>query len=346
MRNKLAKSNEDLITKWVNGDLKDENGDYWSVKEKHSRYGQSYREVMFENGRVLYSYGIHWPLALRQSDGTIIRNGDRFRGGFGSSTGSASKTPEHVKFLESLIPDSPMISFATIGQILNGKGMSMYTDNILDFLSACNFIDTEKALSVVVVEGDDDWDKPIPAGITVINTAHDSAGNPTAKHLHRIGASLFEHVGKYYLAAMDEGSYFISVIPAPCKKVSKAFEMLKPSLVKQAEKQGRPVLRQGEWFMIPIENKNLLEKATAFEKEAILHPLRKHASSTNAHLVKVFNTSDGQSIVYGQMKHVKFNSKTDKWNLTGEHKTVKMETPHLLVCNTSLEDYSAESPVD
>lgn len=339
-------SSKELIGKWVNEDLKDVKGENFKVKEKTPRYGYgTYKEVFYDDASTLYSYGYHWPLAIRQKNGTIVRNGDKFRGGWGATTGSASKTMDQVRLLETLLPKSPMISFATVGQIVHGKGLSQYTNQVLDFIRVAQFIDTQESFSLHTSIGDSDWDKPIPSGVTVTNTEHDPNGNPTSKYLHRIGASLFEHSGKYYLAAMDEGSYFISVLPDSCEKVSKAFEILKPEIAKKAERQGRNVLRQGEWFMIPIENKSLLEKAKSFEKKAVLHPLRKYPTSENAHLVKLFSIED-KDIVYGQMKHVKFNTKTNKWNLTGEHKTVKMETPHLLVCNTSLEDYSAESPVD
>lgn len=97
-----------------------------------------------------------------------------------------------------------------------------------------------------------------------------------------------------------------------------------------------------------IANEGMLGKARAAEKTAVLTQLKKHETSTNSHQVKVAEV-DGFRIVYGQMKHVRMIGWGDdkgKMVLTKEHKTVKLDSPHILVLNTSLEDYSAKSPVD
>lgn len=58
------------------------------------------------------------------------------------------------------------------------------------------------------------------------------------------------------LAGQDEGSYFGVELPKKCNTVSEAFECLIPSEVK-----GKKYLRQGEWFMIKVDE-NKIPKLT------------------------------------------------------------------------------------
>lgn len=332
---------QELIQKWLDKELQNANGrSYKDVKDR----------FILSRDRI-NSYGSHWTLCYRTAKGDIVRNGDRYRGN------RISDTWGHTRELETALPDSPMISFATVLQLIGAKnaaapsvGKHIYFESFLD---NCTFIETQRAYSEYRTVGDSTWEYAYPEGSEVHYTYDPDTKEPTSMNIHRIGAVLFywknlEGVKEYYIASADEGSYFISRLAKPAKTIAAAFEGLKPKLVHQAELQKRELLRQGEWFLIPIANEAMLAKAKAAEKTAVLTQLRKYETSTNSHQVKVAEV-DGFRVAYGQMKHVRmvqWGEQKGKMVLTKEHKTVKLSEPHILVLNTSIEDYSAQSPVD
>lgn len=77
---------------------------------------------------------------------------------------------------------------------------------------------------------------------------------------HFTGASLFKVENQYFLFDVDRNEIkhnifnpFLVNLPKACKTISEAYEMLKPPEVKKAERAGKAVLRQGEWFFIPVK---------------------------------------------------------------------------------------------
>lgn len=78
--------------------------------------------------------------------------------------------------------------------------------------------------------------------------------------VHFTGASLFEVDGKYFLLDIDRNEIkhkifnpFVVQLAKKAKTIVEAYEDLKPQLVKDAERKGKKVLRQGEWFFIPTK---------------------------------------------------------------------------------------------
>lgn len=78
--------------------------------------------------------------------------------------------------------------------------------------------------------------------------------------VHFTGASLFEVDGKTYLFDIDRREIaekifnpFLAEIPVAAKTIAEAYEALKPTEVKEAELAGLQVIRQGEWFFIPVK---------------------------------------------------------------------------------------------
>jgi hypothetical protein len=77
---------------------------------------------------------------------------------------------------------------------------------------------------------------------------------------HFTGASLFEVDGKQYLFDIDRVEIgnkifnpFLATLKVKCKTIKEAYQSLKPEEVLKAEKKKLKVLRQGEWFFIPIK---------------------------------------------------------------------------------------------
>lgn len=70
---------------------------------------------------------------------------------------------------------------------------------------------------------------------------------------HSLGGVLLKIFDSYFISGWDEidtRNYFLCHTPGEPKTFREALENLKPWQVKQAEAQGRRVLRQGEWFFI------------------------------------------------------------------------------------------------
>jgi len=79
---------------------------------------------------------------------------------------------------------------------------------------------------------------------------------------HFTGSSLFEVENRIFLfdidrREIDHGIFnaFLVELPTRVKTIKEAYQSLKPTEVLEAEKQGLKVLRQGEWFLIPVNDK-------------------------------------------------------------------------------------------
>jgi hypothetical protein len=87
------------------------------------------------------------------------------------------------------------------------------------------------------------------------------------------GTNLFLHNVEYtatvpatelfFLIGFDEKHTFISMLPTAATSIAHADEVLKPVVVKRAEKSGLEVLRQGEWYLIKasVKEQSKIDKA-------------------------------------------------------------------------------------
>ena len=140
---------------------------------------------------------------------------------------------------------------------------------------------------------------------------------------------------------MDEGSYFVSLLPCPVKSVSDAFEALKPSQVLFAEEKGVEVKRQGEWFFIPMPDDNLNLKKKDLKPQFVL-PTRDSGSNSHVATKGIVLESDFLYVT-GVIRHKSPRSGRS----TGEHKQLRLgEKLFLAVCNTAQGNWSANGSVD
>jgi hypothetical protein len=96
----------------------------------------------------------------------------------------------------------------------------------------------------------------------------------------------------YVLVGFDGRSYFASVLPHPVASVAEAFNTLKPYAVKEAEKIGLTVLRQGEWFFIKVAEKGEAYKKLGIPDRAFrLRPLPHHPDG-NQHWCRLVEHKD------------------------------------------------------
>jgi hypothetical protein len=101
----------------------------------------------------------------------------------------------------------------------------------------------------------------------------------TKEKVHFTGASLFKVGKEYFLFDIDRNEIehgifnaFLVNLAKPAKTIEAAYEALKPNEVKQAESKGLEVLRQGEWFFIPVDKRtnSKLDKLSSFKGELAL----------------------------------------------------------------------------
>jgi hypothetical protein len=120
--------------------------------------------------------------------------------------------------------------------------------------------------------------KPPKPGFTLV-------GN---NNWHRPGSCLFHDTKKdrYLIVGQDDDAYFGCELPAKASTVAEAFDLLMPDAVR-----GKPFLRQGEWFALQVDEKDVpktLDCAVQFDgnssfEENVFLPLE--TPDSNKHLL-------------------------------------------------------------
>ncbi len=151
---------------------------------------------------------------------------------------------------------------------------------------------------------------------------------------HFTGARLFQCGSKVFLMDIDRvevenyifNPFLVEIPDTKVKTVSEAYEALKPESVKQAEKENKKVLRQGEWFLIDAGNVVPLGEI----KPGFLRVGRNRPNRAEKYF------SDGEKhFVSGVMSH------------TGrEHKELILESWYLAVPNTSSNSFQISGDID
>ena len=342
------------------------------------RHRQSCNVFMDNTCTALYSYGEHFPLAVKVGD-TAILNGDRY----------SVSTGRHQSNVRSIFSGAPTVSFSA----LNRAGIDLarneiYKKNPDRILHGDEFI---------VIEHESDWNElyepdgkwssesefleslPHRGKIGELRRRFDDTGELEYIHYHLLGGMTFQYryglgtesdrenpkfKSKSYLSG-NEGSYFLSQLPKKPKNIADAYDILKPPLVREIEhKHGKDgIIRQGEWFFIPID---LLEqKPTLRSKDFISQiPLPIRDSSSNLHVPSKSAILGKLRFCTGIVRHrrnqlfdiskydpKKFNEFTAEQvkssALTHEHRHVRLgKAIYLALENTAIVSYSSAGNID
>lgn len=217
------------------------------------------KSVFWERGEcvdVIYSYGRHFPMAVRlkATGGAVLVNGDRY----------SVTTSHHQSLLNrGSVGDSVTSSFT----MLRAAGIDPLDGEVrvVDFTRDKTGHDAEN----------------IPAGATVRRRKNYQSGKLEVVFWHTAGHCLLEYKGRQYVGGMDDRSYWISELPrADIESVNGALAELKPT-----EVIGCDFVRQGEWFFVDLG----ADVATAkrawrdFAKDFVLP--REDDERSNAHTV-------------------------------------------------------------
>jgi len=228
--------------------------------------------------------------------------------------------------------DSPRVAFSAV----RAAGMHPESCRLIDF-----YRDAYEGININYSDFDqlrfDHFKENMPVGAEY-HEKKDENGNVVEKSYHRIGAVVLEQAGKYYLCGMDEGSYFVSLLPEKVKSVSEGYKALKPKFIQEMEKTGVEILRQGEWFFVAVDTPENWKQA---EKSAALPSAD---SSSNRHVCTRLLTVGKKHYVSGCIRHQ--NSRGGR----GDHRMLKLggdgRSVYQAVRNTALGDWSAGGRVD
>lgn len=286
---------------------------------------------IFAEGNRLYSYGRHFTLAIHRreaesnkKDGKdwFLLNGDKY----------SVSTSKHQGYTYHTFHNFPRVAFSAI----HAAGIDE---------SRCNVIDWTNDKNGSVHISDDpilfaNFKKTMPIGAEY-HERKKKTGEVYYKYYHLIGACVLEQDGKHYLCGMDEGSYFVSLLPKKVKSIDQAYQALKPEIVKKMENELQAnVLRQGEWFFFPSYHPGKQWKKA--EKSAALPSVD---SSSNRHVCTRLLKMDNCYFVSGIVRH-----KNSFNNRRADHKPVKLgdgkKDIYQAVCNTAKGNWSANGRVD
>lgn len=155
---------------------------------------------------------------------------------------------------------------------------------------------------------------------TVIRTEerYDSKKQKNVKHdveVHFTGASLFKVGGRLFLFDIDRREIkhkifnaFLVELQVEATTIDEAYDTLKPKEVKDAEKKGLTVLRQGEWFFIPVKGEYKIETREIVwgDKKGKTEPMPLDLKAGDNRPNRVSNhhvKADKSTLVTGRVEH-------------------------------------------
>ncbi len=166
-------------------------------------------------------------------------------------------------------------------------------------------------------------------------------GTEATRSVHTLGDCVIRVREHYYISAVDEtgvgrGLYFLTELISrrTPRSLAEALTMLKPEIVRTAERSGREVKRQGEWFAIPEELKTRKLMRDVRRGRAVWR--RHHILGRDGHhqlteaVMYTYGPKKGRVYARGTMRHTR-----------GEHRLLALsESWHRIVHSTQGQSYS------
>lgn len=280
---------------------------------------------LYHEDGILYSYGDHFPLAIHIG-GKVLVNGDRY----------SNSTAKHQSYLFNQLSqwERVEIPFSALDRAL-GKVNNRWGRGYVNIDPK----DLEQNLRVVDQCGD-----------TWIDTnRRDREGNIIKEHT--LGGCVFTYNERTFFSGIDETGigthrYFLTELVDSVETVEQGLDSMKPEEVKEAERAGKEVLRQGEWFFVPQGDKfnelvkiDIKEGTLKIDKNTMLV---REEGDTGHHFVSESITSDiGKQIVRGIVKHSERDHKQLKL-----YTDVKSKGWYIAYHNIQVQSFNAVGNVD
>ncbi len=250
---------------------------------------------MFIEGDILYSYGQHFPLAVRRKWGASIAyliNGDRY----------SISTASHQRQCITKLTPNVQVPFS-----------ALIAAGLTDWQRAPSF-----ELRIAAHQSDRYYETCAHCGREVIGARGATADPPTWAYRHAddatplcsaaegrthshhvLGAVVLEHEARFFLSSIDdqEGwrtrAYFLCELPCPARSVEEAFDALVPQAVREAKTVGTEVRRQGDIFVI----------ATSRETREIRSATQRHFRLFGTAHIATEARINGAVYVRGTLRH-------------------------------------------
>jgi len=285
---------------------------------------------MFIDGRVLYSYGYHFPLLVRLDWG-YLQNADRY-----SPTTSCHQSLAS-RYADALVPFSAL-SQAIAGERVSGWPRYDRYHRLFSVLFELELVHKEEERIDLVgyIELTSNKRITVPE---YNRLPADERRYFTALYERRPESLILRHKSRYLLSSMDNQRYFISELPEPVETVEQGFEILKPKELDP----NKEWVRQGEWFFqlwdVPaslIWGQGDHRKAYKYLQRQFVLP--RSSDSANPHIATRGAIIKGTIVVSGQVRHP-------------EHRMLRLSTskdPKLFVAyhNRAVQSWSADGRVD
>jgi hypothetical protein len=259
---------------------------------------------------TLYSYGYHFPMAIKLGYYYLV-NADRY----------SPTTGKHQSYVQRCVSDSQKIEIPF--SALDEAGIPYREISVVD-KETSKYVQVERLRDGEKVMVDE----------------------------HLMGSTLFTYNNRYFLSGLDEtakdiwNGFFLTELVGQPKTVEEAYEMLKPNAVKHAEKSGREVKRQGEYFFIKAvddiqkllsskEGKKLIEKKVALKHKTADNNRSGWEFSESRHVVTNYVELNEDVYVKGTCRHV-----------AGEHRMLKLDEWYKVFENTQVQSWSSNGRVD
>jgi len=317
------------------------------------------------DGDTIYSYGTHFPMAyyLGEANGQscFIKNGDRY----------SSTTSGHQSIVQRDCK-GPTVSRTS----LSAAGINMcnlqlpsddmdphkdvvvdWTQDRMDYIYRVKDKETGEFLPGFYEGGYCEYmdgsqvSYSVPKQGMFIPYAHQESEDEIQEgYWHVLGAVLIRtRENKCFLSSLDDRRYFVAELSKAARTVTQAFRGLKPRPVREAERSGLKVVRQGEWFFVPTPYEGYRAIADLFhirtiketKEKAQVRVLPYRPEQRHRHVCR--GLVRGQTIyVCGRVKHVDEDGYS-----TGEHPQVKLgDRWYRAYRNTEIQSWSQSGSFD
>lgn len=277
-------------------------------------YGQgTHNSNIFFTGDTIYSYGYHFPMAIKLGFYYLV-NADSY----------SPTTGKHQSYVQRNVPSSRKIEIPF--SALQEAGIP-YREILVVDKEESRYVEVERKVD----------------------------GVKEMVRTHLMGSTLFRHGERLFLSGIDEtakdlwNGFFLTEVEGNPITVAEAYESMMPEEVKSAEREGKEVLRQGEYFFVKEEEGYHLEVLRGLEKTGEVlqknHPLSH--KTRDANLEGTWRYQDSRHVVTRYMDiNGKVFAKGTCRHKGGEHKMLKLDGWHRVYENIQKKSWTAQGRVD
>ncbi len=288
------------------------------IRGRHRRGSRVFAD---KSDDAVFSYGRHFPLVVRIPGGFLV-NGSRY----------SVSTARHQSLALHALAESRQ-RYAVVPFHAIEMAMAALDRRVrYDFLS-----ELKKTVGITVPSSGERWQaveykKPDGA------SAH--------RFVHTLGNSVIRVRDREFVSAVDEtgagrGIYFFTQLSSrkTPSSMQEALDMLKPLFVRNAEKEGLEVSRQGEWFAVPVRigTRQLMRdvrRGVAVRGQDHVLGREGHHQLTHAVIYK-YGPKKGQVFARGTMRHTR-----------GEHRMLALPAWSRIVHSVQGQSYSLSGNFD